>query len=343
MSLSAYVRAGLAKIRAWCYSSFLPMLARFLRHSSFVIACIAVSACAAPPVGSANGAGATSQAPSLRSLTNGSQTVVVSDASQNDVVICGPGSPCNSCKTIGSGLSMPMGVTTNGGGPVPGTSTLDYVADSGNQRVVVFTDTCTTVAVLNDTGYFPSDVAVAHDGTVAVTNVCTAPSCAGSGNISFYAPGSSSVTRVAKGLMSQYYYGDFDKRGDFYNDGLSGSTVEVGVVRHNSKSDKALGISGITSPGGIQIARNGTINILDEACPCVQIYSGSKHVGTVSLTGVTRPVTFALDQKNKHLWVTDVSSKTVDEFAYPSGGSILYQYGGFYEPIGVGVVPPDKP
>ena len=131
---------------------------------------------------------------------------------------------------------MPGGVaTTNGPGGGFAKSTLDYVADSGNQRVVVFTDACETVGVLDDSGYVPSDVAVADDGTVAVTNLCAAPSCTGAGNISFYAPGSSTVTRVATGLMSQYYYGDFDKHGNFYNDGLSGSTVGVGVVPLASK------------------------------------------------------------------------------------------------------------
>ena len=66
-------------------------------------------------------------------------------------------------------------------------------------------------------------------------------------------------------------------------------------------------------------------------------------MGTVSLPGVERPVTFALDKSNKDLWVTDVSSKTVDELPYPKGGKILYQLTGFSEPIGVGVVPADKP
>lgn len=236
-----------------------------------------------------------------------------------------------------------MGVTTSPSSPGPAAPTLDYVADYGNQRVVVFTDTCQTVQVLDDAGYFPTDVAVAHDGTVAVTNLCAAPSCSGGGNISFYARGSTKVTRVVTGLMSQYYYGDFDSHGNFYNDGLSGSAVEVGVVPHGSKTDKATGISGIKFPGGIQIAHNGTINIDDQTCACIQIYKGSHNVGTVSLPGVTKPVTFALDRSNKHLWVTDVSSKTVDEFAYPRGGKILYQFTGFYQPIGVGVEPPDKP
>lgn len=268
----------------------------------------------------------------------------MSDESQNDVVIC-EGDPCNDCKTIGSGLNLPGGLTTSSSGGSGGglaKSILDYVADSGNQRVVVFTDKCKTVRVLDDTGYFPSDVAVANDGTVAVTNLCAVPSCTGAGNISFYAPGSSSITRVATGLMSEYYYGDFDKDGNFYNDGLKGSTAEVGVVPSGSTSDNSAGISGIKFPGGIQIARNGTINIDDQECPCIQIYKGSHHAGTVSLPGVVRPVTFALDKSNKQLWVTDVSSKTVDELPYPRGGKILYQYSGFYEPIGVGVVPPEK-
>jgi hypothetical protein len=236
-----------------------------------------------------------------------------------------------------------MGVATSGASGKRPASTLDYVADSGNQRIVVFTDQCQTVRLLDDSGYFPSDVAVSRDGTVAVTNLCAAPSCNGAGNISFYAPGSSRVTRVATGLMSQYYYGDFDRRGNFYNDGFSASVVEVGVVPRGSRTDKATGISGIGFPGGIQIAHNGTLNIDDQSCPCIQIYKGRQHVGTVSLPNVARPVTFALDKTNTHLWVTDLYSRVVDEIAYPGGGQILYQFSGFYEPIGVGVVPPDRP
>ncbi|MBV8530992.1 MAG: hypothetical protein JO104_06715 [Candidatus Eremiobacteraeota bacterium] len=323
-----------------------------------------LSACAAPPIISANGAVATARAPvATRTINSSSSTVVVSDASQNDIVVfCARHTACNDCKTlgsvpnvsrsvchecktIGSGLSMPQGVATagSGGDLAPSASTLDYVADFAHQRVVVFTDACNTVRVLDDSGYFPSDVAVAFDGTVAVTNLCPAPSCSGAGNISFYAPGSSNVTRVATGLMSQYYYGDFDGHGNFYNDGLSGNSVQVGVVPYGSTSDMATGISDIGVPGGIQVARNGTINIDDPGCLCIQIYRGSRRVGTVSLSGVVKPVTFALDKSDTHLWVTDVSSKMVDEFPYPAGGEILDQLSGFSEPIGVGVVPSDKP
>lgn len=300
----------------------------------------AATGCIAPTA-SSTGALAAYGAPSaVQSTAGSSPTVIVSDASQNDVVICGSGSPCSQCKTLGSGLSSPGGVTTSGNGGPPAKSPLGYVADSGNHRVVVFTDTCSTVRILNDASYTPLDVAVAGDGTVAVTNMCETSSCSGP-NIAFFAPKSSKITRVATGLMSEYLFGAFDKKGDFYNDGYSsGSTVEVGVVPRNGTKDEPTGISGIAKPAGIQIAKNGAIDILDQACPCIRMYEGNTSAGTVTLTGVTTPVTFALDKKNKHLWVTDVTSQTVDELRYPKGGKILYQYTGFSEPIGVGIIPP---
>jgi hypothetical protein len=306
---------------------------------------MALIACSASPTPSTNTAVTALRAPSAaRPLAAAPSTVLVSDESQNSVVICVPGSACSDCKTVGSGLVSPVGLTTSNSGPGPLVkTTLDYVADSGNQRVVVFNDQCETVRVLGDSGYFPSDVAVANDGTVAVTNLCAAPSCKGAGNIAFFAPGAMKPTRVATGLMSQYLYGAFDKQGNFYNDGLAGSTVEIGVVARKSKVDKATGISGIGAPGGIEVAHDGTVNIVDQDCDCIQIYKGSTLTGTVSLPGVTTPVSFALDKKNKHLWVTDASSKTVDELPYPKGGKILDQLSGFSEPGGVGVEPPSKP
>ena len=317
------------------------MQARSLGLVSFAMAAIAVTSCAAP-TGSSTGPIVARQAPAaVRPPTNG-QTVIVSDTSQNSVTICGPGSPCNQCKTVGSGLSSPDGLTTSNGGGPPAKSPFAYVADSGNHRVVVFTAACTTVRILNDAPYTPVDVAVAADGTVAVTNLCESTSC-GAPNIAFFAPKSTKIARFVKGLMTEFLYGAFDKKGDFYNDGYAGSKVVVGVVPRGSTTDKSTGISGIGSPGGLEVAKNGTANVIDAACPCIQIYKGSSHVGTVALTGVTAPVTFAFDKKNKHVWVTDAATKTVDELHYPTGGTILYQYEGFYEPTGVGVIPPAAP
>ena len=65
---------------------------------------------------------------------------------------------------------------------------------------------------------YPVDVAVRRDGYVAVTNICSAPSC-GPGNIVFYLPAYSSPTSTATGLLSRFYYGDFDKAGNFITTG----------------------------------------------------------------------------------------------------------------------------
>jgi hypothetical protein len=307
------------------------------------MALIATTACSGPAT-SSNGAIAAYRPPfSARPATGGTPVIIVSDASQNAVVICPSGSACSQCKTVGSGLSAPQGVTSSSNGGPPAKSPLGYVADSGNHRVVVFTDNCSTVRILNDEPYTPIDVAVASDGTVAVTNLCESSYCSGSPNIAFFAPKSTNITRLAKGLMSEYLYGAFDAKGDFYNDGYLGSTPEVGVVPRNSTTDEATGISGIASPGGLEVAKDGSINILDTTCPCIQIYEGSAHSGTVKMSGVTTPLTFAFDKKNKRVWLTDVTSQTVDELRYPKGGKILYQYSGFSEPIGVAIIPPAAP
>ena len=290
----------------------------------------------------------------MHAPSSGSTTVATTDSTNNDIVICNP--PCTDCKTVGGGLNAPMG---NADGPYRAKDlhhpARDYglVADTNNSRVVVYTDTCSTVAILDDrvtpsTGppiaYLPEGVAVAPDGTVAVTNVCAAPSCSGAGNIVFFAPGSTKITSVATGLMSNYYFGDFDKHGNFYNDGLTslGKTV-VGVVKRGSTTDTPTKIANIGSPGGVQVARNGTINIDDPGCTCIRIYKGSKPAGTVTLSDALDPITFAFTQNGSDIWVADTETREVMEFSYPTGGSSIDALGGFSEPVGVAVSPPDRP
>src|SRR5579863_5682791 len=319
------------------------------------IVCISLAACGAPSGGThVSGIPALDVHSAIRHDTSGPTTVSTSDAGSNSIVICNPS--CNQCKTVGGGLNTPMG---NGTGPyhppeMRARASREYglVADTYNSRVVVYTDTCSTVAILNDStyssskmvAYFPEGVAVAPDGTVAVTNACAAPSCTGPGNIAFFARGSTKITSIATGLMSNYFFGDFDKHGNFYNDGLTstGATV-VGIVKRGSKADVSTGISGVGYPGGIQVARNGTINIDDQQCSCIRVYKGKKQLRTVTLSGTVDAVTFAFNKTDSDIWVADKSTKTVYEFAYPAGGSSIDYMGGFSEPIGVAVSPPDRP
>lgn len=194
---------------------------------------------------------------------------------------------------------------------------------------------------LSDSDYYPEDVGVSLDGTVAITNISSTSN--GPGNILFYIPGSTKPKKVT-GLMSSYYFGGFDKHGNFYNDGeTSSGSVEVGVVAAGSSVDSPTGISGISFPGGIEVARDGTINIDDQKCPCIKIFKGKSHVGTVTLPGTVDPVSFALNEKNTLLWVADAGTGTVDEYRYPQGGRRIGKFRGFKTPIGVGVLPESKP
>jgi DNA-binding beta-propeller fold protein YncE len=216
----------------------------------------------------------------------------------------------------------------------------------------VYTDTCSTVAILNDTvhlsgttvAYYPAGVAVSTDGTVAVTNLCPAPSCSGPGNIAFFAPGSTEITSVVTGLMSEYFFGAFDKHGNFYNDGLtSDGATAVGVVKHGSMTDTPVKITNVGYPGGIAVARNGTINIDDQKCSCIRIYKSSKQIKTVALSGTVDAITFAFTKTNSDIWVADKETAEVYEFPYPAGGSSINALSGFAEPIGVAVSPPSPP
>jgi hypothetical protein len=308
----------------------------------FAAAAAAISGCALPTPSSPGAIAPARASVASQPLSGGPPTVLVSDAAQNSIVICPAGSACNSCKTVGSGLSAPSGLTTSSNGGPPAKSPLAYVADSGNHRVVVFTASCTTVKILNDADYTPIDVAVSTNGTVAVTNLCESSSCDGA-NIAFFAPKSTNITAEATGLMSEYLFGAFDAKGNFYNVGYAGSTVEVGVVPPNGKTDEATGITGIVSPGGLEVAHDGTIDIVDAQCPCIRIYHGTANVGTVKLSGVTKPISFAFDKKNNRVWLTDSGTKTADEFKYPKGGKSIYQYPGFSEPVGIAVIPPAAP
>lgn len=155
---------------------------------------------------------------------------------------------------------------------------------------------------------------------------------------------STSRAYVAKGLIANFYFAAFDRQGNLYVDGLTGSgAVAVGVVSPGSTVVKATGISGIGYPGGIAVATDGTINIDDQDCSCIKIFKHDTNVGTVALNGTSDAVAFAFNKKNTALWVSDSALGTVSEYAYPAGGTALKVHGGFNEPVGVGVDSPAKP
>lgn len=201
---------------------------------------------------------------------------------------------------------------------------------------------CNKTRTLNDTGFLPNDVKFGPDGSIAVTNEYSYSY--GAGNIYFYPPGSIYHNRVATGLFESFMFGAFDKSGNFYNDGIAQSgATGIGVVPSGSSADKPTGISGVIRPAGIDVAADGIINIVDQACPCIRRYRGSSHVGDIKLSGVEDPIAIALNKQNNRIWVTDAKAGKLYEYRYPAGGKPLAAIGGLQDNYGVGVLPAPEP
>lgn len=238
----------------------------------------------------------------------------------------------NLCVNYGSGGFSGLSIDASGN---------IYIAEFNDQQIGVYSaSTCDFEFNLPDGGYMPLDVAVARDGTVAITNEYS--TSLGAGNVTFIS--SSGGTRTATGLLSNFYFGAFDKRGNLYTDGFTASgSVAVGVVAPGSAVVKATEISGIGYPGGIQVAKDGTVNVDDQACSCIKMFKNGSNVGTVDLDGTADAISFAFNRMNTKLWVADYTSGTVSEYAYPAGGAALRVLNGLNGPLGVGVDPASKP
>ena len=267
--------------------------------------------------------------------TDGGTTVWVTDAGNNAVYEC-----MEDCKPTGSldpgsgSWSLPQGIAADAKGNV-------YIADTDNSRIVVLNKKGAQLAILSDPGQYPAGVSVASDGLVGVTNIL---GVSGPANIVFYANGSTTPTSTATGLLGAYYFGGFDEKGNFYNDGFDADgTVHIGVVRKGSSNDVDTGITGTAFPGGVEIDKGGNeLNVLDQSGLCVRVYeltAGYPLTATVSLTGASDPVTFGFKKGGSTIWVADVGAGVANEYKYPAGGSPLDEYTGFSEPIGAVAVP----
>jgi hypothetical protein len=318
------------------------MLIRRSRHATSLLVCIALAGCAAAestvglqiaPLPSAPVLAAKTALPAQgRSRTS----VWVGDLGDGKVRhYVGPNYK-SACQFTGAGGFE--GIFVDDVGNV-------YAVNPSGQLIDVLSEKCKVESVLSDTGYFPVDVSVepdgsVPDGTIAITNYSS--SSFGAGNIVFF---KGSRIGVATGLLTNFLFGAFDRSGNFYTDGFTASgAVAVGRVAAGSTSVKPTRISGIGYPGGIAIAKNGTINIDDQDCSCIKIFkSNGAADGTVNLNGTSDAVSFAFNRENTALWVADAASGTVSKYAYPDGGAALSGVSGLNEPFGVGVYPAAQP
>jgi hypothetical protein len=263
----------------------------------------------------------------------------VTDAGTSNVFKC----TVTKCVTVGSGWNLPTGIATDAKGRV-------YVVDAKNARIVVLSATGSQIAVLGDPGDFlPYGVAVALDGTVAVTNLCGGfgpAGCTSPGNIVFYAPGSTSPTRTVTGVMFRFQYGAFDKYGNFFNTGSDQSgAVHLAAVptfgTTNYDLGPALGVNfSLGAAGGVQVANVGGLKgsdmllVADPSVPdIVPIALPNLALGgPIALSGVVAPAGFGLQKGDAQFAMADQSSGSVEIYAYPAGGAPLGSVTGLSQP-----------
>jgi len=286
---------------------------------------------------------------------NGNQTIV-SDASNNTVSVYGADGRRHAVLT--TGLSQPEGIATDA------TETL-YVANTQHNDIVIYPKPYRLVSLtLDDSGEYPTGVAVSNTGVVGVTNI---QSTAGTGGaVRFYAKGSTSAcATITDSQLSGMYFGAFDASGNLFIDGfdLNGNTI-LGEVSGGCGASSITALSTnntIFLVGGVQV-HHGNILIEDQvgpggplgtATPTIYAYAppsgGSlgQPLITTTLTagGNGLPVTFALMKDHNYLWNahSGIAAGRI-KYSYP-GGRLVKSFDDprYTTPIGIAVNPAEIP
>jgi hypothetical protein len=216
-----------------------------------------------------------------------------------------------------------------------------YVADEGHSAVPVYAPPYTgaPALTLDDTGELPQNVAVSRKGVVGVSNICSAPSCGGSGSVTFYAKNSTTPCVTVTDPNFYVYPGDgFDKKGNLYIDGVGGppsysfTIAEIKGGCHAKKIMLLTTTNTLGSLGDIQIDKAGRIavqdyhnsgdDVIDTYNPPSQGSLGSP-VSSVSLGLLVYSFTFRGSGAEIYVGARNNSSNyEVVSFGYPGGAEI---------------------
>jgi hypothetical protein len=222
------------------------------------------------------------------------------------------------------GISEPLGLTTDPAGNL-------YVANAGDSNVLVYSQPYKSPGlVLNESGRYPTDVAVSKAGVVAVTN-SSLPS--GPGNVTFYPKGSATAcANVSDPNWNEFYFAAFDASGNLFVDGFGrDGNVLVGEIQGGCSATSVAPLSVANTLSGIGTVQvvNGNVLILAEAgswAPVVYTYappvSGSlgSPITTTNLSQGISTVSFAMVRNDRALWIVQsVVAYGRIKYTYPGG------------------------
>jgi streptogramin lyase len=248
---------------------------------------------------------------------------------------------------LSDGLKKPLGLATDAQDNL-------YVANGAAENVLMyaFPYAKTPTLTLVDRGYTPNGVAVAADGTVAVTNKCsTAKGCpAGSGSVVLYAPGKTTpCSTIRTPDYNSLAFGAFDSAGDFYFDGLVQKKGSVSIVQGGCAAASYNMLSSdyaFKAPGGMQFGPHGRLSIVDSKVDAIVTFSATgdalTKVSTTYLNANTTidPTAFAFTKAGDTAFVANTGGGSGDKFEFPQGGDSKQTYAIGGTPSGVAVTPP---
>lgn len=232
-----------------------------------------------------------------------------------------------------TGFQEPEGMATDGSGTL-------YVADTNHRSVKVYAPPYpnTPTATIADPNGFPTTVAVARTGLVAVVNICNGANCNLPATVNFYSKGNTTSPCAIVPIFQTGLAGSFDDSGNLYVGGLSDlSRSQVGVVRGGCSAKAVFALVPsfrVQFVGGILIDTHDDIAVLDGSVNQVDIFAPPAK-GSMTLTLLsTAPLQstgratggLALSKDGTRLYIADFKVgliSQVEEYAYPAGGLAL--------------------
>lgn len=157
-------------------------------------------------------------------------------------------------------INTPQGINTDTSGNL-------YEADNGSQLVRIFAPPYNgTARLINDVGFYPTDVYADSTGKVWVANICSGFSgaCFGGGNVSVW-HGTYPDPRVLNGGPYRAYFVTKDASGNVWSDGEDSSfNPIIGYWAGGKGPFITVSIANFNFPGGIQFAKNGQLLLTDQ-------------------------------------------------------------------------------
>ena len=232
--------------------------------------------------------------------------------------------------SISSGISGPQGLCSDKKGDV-------YVSNTNDSNVLEYKHGSTSLKnTISTSTVYDVGCAVSKKGDLAVTGICSLPSC-GAGALLVFKKAKGTPKTYTCGNLYRYFFTAYDKKGNLLVDGedASGGFSMCYLPAGSSTLENISTSSPAAFPGGVSFDGTNFVVGDQEGADLIQYtISGTTatKVGTVALTGASD-----VDQgtvAGSSFVGPDAYNAAAEIWNYPAGGSITNSKTGFSEPVG---------